>query len=90
MCTLEKLKSLCDQSRQEDVPLPDNIVPLLKTLHSSGLIVYLENEEDLEKSWIVVRKEILLAEVDGILFAPSGFTEHRDMLVTPVSSQVVH
>ena len=79
MCTLEKLKSLCDQSRQEDVPLPDDIVPLLKTLHSSGLIVYLENKEDLENSWIVVRKEILLAEVDGILFAPSGFKEHRDI-----------
>ena len=79
VCTLEKLKSLCDQSQQEDVPLPDDIVPLLKTLHSSGLIVYLENEEDLEKSWIIVRKEILLAEVDGILFAPSGFKEHRDI-----------
>ena len=79
VCMLEKLKSLCDQSRQEDVPLPDDIVPLLKTLHSSGLIVYLENEEELEKSWIVVRKEILLAEVDGILFAPSGFKEHRDI-----------
>ena len=80
VCTLEKLKLLCDQSRQEDVPLPDdNIVPLLKTLHSSGLIVYLENEEDLENSWIIVRKEILLAEVDGILFAPSGFKEHRDI-----------
>ena len=79
VCMLEKLKLLCDQSRQEDVPLPDDIVPLLKTLHSSGLIVYLENEEDLEKSWIVVRKEILLSEVDGILFAPSGFKEHRDI-----------
>ena len=79
VCTLEKLESLCDQSRQEDVPLPDDIVPLLKTLDSSGLIVYLENEEDLENSWIVVRKEILLAEVDGILFAPSGFKEHRNI-----------
>ena len=78
-CTLEQLKSLCDQSRQDGIPLPDDIVPLLKTLHSSGLIVYLENKEDLEKSWIVVRKEILLAEVDGILFAPSGFKEHRDI-----------
>ena len=79
VCTLEKLKSLCDQSRQEDVPLPDDIVPLLKTLQSGGLIMYLENEKDLEKSWIIVRKEILLAEVDGILFAPSGFKEHRNI-----------
>ena len=77
VCTLEKLTSLCDQSRQEGVPLPDDIVPLLKTLHSRGLIVYLENKEDPAKSWIVVRKEILLAEVDGILFAPEDFEEHR-------------
>ena len=77
VCTLEKLTSLCDLSRQEGVPLPDNIVPLLKTLHSSGLVVYLENKEDPSKSWIVVRKEILLAEVDGVLFAPEDFEEHR-------------
>ena len=77
VCTLEKLTSLCKQSRREGVPLPDDIVPLLKTLHSSGLIVYLENKEDPAKSWIVVRKEILLAEVDGVLFAPEYFKEHR-------------
>ena len=77
VCTLEKLMSLCDLSQQEGVPLPDDIVPLLKTLHSSGLIMYLENKEDPAKSWIVVRKEILLAEVGGVLFAPEYFKEHR-------------
>ena len=77
VCTLEKLMSLCDLSRQEGVPLPDDIVPLLKTLYSSGLVVYLDNKEDPAKSWIVVRKEILLAEVDGVLFAPEDFEEHR-------------
>ena len=77
ICTLEKLTSLCNLSRQEGVPLPDDIVPQLKTLHSSGLIVYLENKEDPAKSWIVVRKEILLAEVEGVLFAPKDFEEHR-------------
>ena len=76
VCTLEKLTSLCDLSRQKGVPLPDDIVPLLKTLHSSGLIMYLENKEDPAKSWIVVRKEIL-AEVGGVLFAPEYFKEHR-------------
>ena len=77
VCTLEKLMSLCEESQQKGVPLPDDIVPSLKTLHSSGLIVYLENKEDYIKSWVVVRKEILLSEVDGILFAPSYFKEHR-------------
>ena len=72
---------LCNQSRQEGVPLPDDIVPLLKTLHSrSGAgIIYLENEKELPKSWIVFSKEILLTKVNGILFAPSSFVEHRDI-----------
>ena len=77
-CTLEELMSLCNQSRQKGVPLPDDIVPLLKTLHSrSGAsIIYLENEKELPKSWIVFSKEILLTEVNGILFAPSDFQKH--------------
>ena len=78
-CSLEKLVSLCNQSRQEGVPLPHNIVPLLKTLHSCGLIAYLENKEDLPKSWVIVSKEIFLTEVDGILFAPAYFAEHSDI-----------
>ena len=73
------MKKWCDESRQEGVPLPDNIVPLLETLHSVGLIVYLENKEDPTKCWVVVSKEILVSEVDGILFAPSYFKEHRDI-----------
>ena len=80
-CTLEELMSLCNQSQQKGVPLPDNIVPLLKTLHSrSGAgIIYLENEKELPKSWIVFSKVILLTEVNGVLFAPSSFVEHRDI-----------
>ena len=79
ICTLEKLMSLCEESQQKGVPLPDDIVPSLKTLHSSGLIVYLENKEDHMKSWVVIRKEILLSEVDGVLFAPENFNEYRNI-----------
>ena len=80
-CTLEELMSLCNQSRQKGVPLPDDIVPLLKTLHSrSGAgIIYLENEKELPKSWIVFSKKFLLTKINGILFAPSSFVEHRDI-----------
>ena len=64
--------------QQKGVPLPDDIVSLLKTLHSSGLIVYLENKEDPAKSWVVVRKEIL-AEVGGAyLIHVIIFKEHTE------------
>ena len=80
-CTLEELMSLCNQSQQKGVPLPDDIVSLLKTLHSrSGAgIIYLANEYKLPKFWIVFSKEILLTKVNGVLFAPSSFVEHRDI-----------
>ena len=80
-CTLGELMSLCNQSRQKSIFLPDDIVPLLKTLHSqSGAgIIYFENEKEFLKSWIVFSKEILLTKVNGILFAPSSFVEHRDI-----------
>ena len=78
-CTLHQLMGLCNKSRQKGVPLPDDIVPSLKTLHSTGLIVYLENKKDIMKSWIVVKKEVLLTKVDGILFAPTSFIEHVDI-----------
>ena len=76
---LHELTDLCDKSRQEGVILPDDIVPSLKTLHSTGLIMYLENGKDIKKSWVVVSREILLTEVNGILFAPSNFVEHADI-----------
>ena len=71
------VKALCDHARQHrDIPLPEDIVPLLRDLHSSGLIVYLENKQDATNSWVIVSKEVLLDEVNGILFAPKYFKEH--------------
>ena len=78
-CTLKELKPLCHQSQQEGIPLPNDIVPLLKTLHSNGIIIYLEDEENLENSWIIIRQEILLDEVNGVLFAPEDFDEHKEI-----------
>ena len=77
-CTLPQLIGLCDRSCQKCVLLPDDILPLLKTLHSIGLIIYLENEQDVMKSWIIVKKKVLLTDVNGILFAPSNFIGHAD------------
>ena len=49
---------------------------LLCLLDSTGLINVLKSED---KVWVVVNKGILLAELDGILFAPKDFKEHVDI-----------
>ena len=78
--TLPQIQALCEQARQQQgIPLPEDVTPLLTDLHSSGLIVYLHNNKCPTNSWVVVHKEILLAQVDGVLFAPSDFSQHCDI-----------
>ena len=62
-----------------DYVIPDkreDVLDALDLLHSTGLISVLKSED---KIWVVVNKGILLAEVDGILFAPKAFKEHVDI-----------
>ena len=59
--------------------LPEEREELFKifySLDSTGLINVLQSED---KVWVVVNKRILLAELDGILFAPKDFKEHVDI-----------
>uniref|UniRef100_A0A1X7U3M0 Uncharacterized protein n=1 Tax=Amphimedon queenslandica TaxID=400682 RepID=A0A1X7U3M0_AMPQE len=54
----------------------DDVLDVLRSLHSTGLISVLKSED---KVWVVVNKGILLTEVDGILFAPETSKEHVDI-----------
>ena len=58
---------LYQQSKEE-------VMETLSQLHSTGLICLLKSEDEV---WVVVNKQILLAEVNGILFAPKTFKQHR-------------
>ena len=57
-----------------EVPLLDE---LLESLSSKGAVMYFRNKQCLEKSWILVKTEIILKDVNGVLFAPEHFKEHR-------------
>ena len=66
----------------ENYILPDRgeeILEILSSLHSTGLISLLKSTDDTSKVWVVTNKQILLAEVDGILFAPKTFKQHCDI-----------
>ena len=54
----------------------EDILDVLLSLHSTGLISVLKSQD---KVWVVVNKGILLTEVNGILFAPKTFKEHVDI-----------
>ena len=51
----------------------------LLTLDEIGLLFYILNKKDINCSWIILQKEVILCEVDGALFAPKEFTQHRNI-----------
>ena len=64
---------------QSDLFLPtnlDSLLDVIRILKTTGLILFLRNEINPEKSWIIIDKAILLSALDGVLFAPDYFEEH--------------
>ena len=55
---------------------------MCKKLNERGSILFMENKECPERSWIVLDKAILLSQVNGVIFAPEGFKEHQESLST--------
>ena len=63
-------------STEEESLIPPNkslIDDLLEYLSDKGLIIYLKNNQCLEKSWVVVKREVILKDINGVLFAPKYF-----------------
>ena len=87
-CTLHDLVSTV--AKENDSSLPNDqsvLVEILTTLSDRGLILFIHHPHS---SWIIVKTEALLNEVNGTLFAPDHFKEHRDLAsntgIVPVSN----
>ena len=75
-----QLQDVISSLSAEDSPIPLEVPlldELLESLSSKGAAMYFRNKQCLEKSWILVKTEIILKDVNGVLFAPEHFKEHR-------------
>ena len=87
-CTLHDLVSAV--AKENDSSLPNDqsvLVEILTTLSDKGLVLFIHHPPS---SWVVVKTEALLKEINGTLFAPDHFKEHRDLAsntgIVPVSN----
>ena len=67
-------------STKEESLIPPNktlLSDLLEYLGDKGLIIYLKNNECSEKSWVVVKREVILKDINGVLFKPKYFRGYR-------------
>ena len=52
-------------------------------LNRRGVTLYIQTQSR-ESSWIIIDKDMLLREVNGSVFAPADFTEHKSLTQTGV------
>ena len=75
-----ELSLILEKIQAEDALLlpsePSRLIPLLSTLSDQGHILLLQNYTDVNKSWVILKPEVVLAEVNGSIFAPDNFKEH--------------
>ena len=79
-CTLHDLVSAVAKENDSSLPNDQSVLTeILTTLCDKGLILFIHHPHS---SWVIVKTEALLNEINGTLFAPRHFKEHRDILAS--------
>ena len=77
-CTLQELTTAL--ASEENFSLDSTVyTETLTSLSDKGLILFVQNQEHPQSSWVVVEKKALLREVNGTLFAPNHFKQYRQV-----------
>ena len=80
VCTLKHLISLIDSENVSPIPSQASVLTeLLIALNDKGMIIFLNNQQQPEKIWIVLDTETIMEEINGILFAPKDFLKHHQI-----------
>ena len=77
-CTLQELTSALALEKDfyfDSIEFSES----LTSLSDKGLILFMQNQEHAQFSWVVVEKDTLLREVNGTLFAPENFKQYRQV-----------
>ena len=80
-----KLVDIMKKIAYHDAPLPKSFsqfIPLLKSLNDQGHILLLQNHTDESKSWVILKPDVLLTEVNGSVFAPKYFKQHFEFAMS--------
>ena len=57
----------------------DTLIPLISTLSNKGLLLLVKSGESFGGWWIILQKQALLGEMNGVIFAPKNFRQHKDL-----------
>ena len=64
---------------------PNELLPLVQTLHDKGQVILLKNDQDISDCWVITNIAAMLETVIGSIFAPRNFPQH----IAPGSTGIV-
>ena len=79
VCTASDIATIIQESDALLPQNPDGLIPLISTLREKGLLLLVSDSGSIEHSWVILQKQVLLGEINGAIFAPKDFSEHKDL-----------
>ena len=64
-CTVLDIATIIQESETLLPQNPDSLIPLISTLSDKGLLLLVKDSVSSEDSWVILQKQVLLAEING-------------------------
>ena len=81
-CTVSDIATIIQESDTLLPQNPDVLMPHISTLSDKGLLLLVKDSVSNEDSWVILQKQALLGEINGTIFAPREFSQHKKDLST--------
>ena len=78
-CTVTDVATSVKENRELLPQTSASLIPLISTLSDKGLLFLVKGSESHGDWWIILQKQALLSEMNGVIFAPKGFRQHKDL-----------
>ena len=78
-CTISDVATSVKENRELLPQDSTSLIPLISTLSDRGLLFLVKGGENHGNWWIILQKESLFGEINGVVFAPKDFSQHKDL-----------
>ena len=78
-CTVSDVATSVQENRELLPQDSGRLIPLISALSDKGLLLLVKGGETYGDWWIILQKQALLSEINGVIFAPKSFSHYKDL-----------
>ena len=78
-CTVSNIVTIVKENRELLPQTSATLIPLISSLSDKGHLLLVKGGESHGDWWVILQKQTLLGEINGTIFAPMSFRQHKDL-----------